>query len=102
MSALQAAFAQLTAQVQNVLSVALAGPMGPMVRAYLPQVWVFETEQGARTLAVDAAGRATSFPRGMVEREVTVQRRQDPLLRGLARGSAGPPPPPEAPRGAHP
>lgn len=50
------------------------------------------------TLAVDAAGRATSFPGGMKERDVTVQMRQDPLLRAFARGSAGPPPPSEAPR----
>lgn len=36
MSALRATFAQVTAQVQKELNAALLGPMGPMVRSYLP------------------------------------------------------------------
>lgn len=90
---MQGAFDGMIRQIQMVLTGALSGPMGPMVRSYLPQVWVFETDRGTVTLAADAGGRITSFAGGMQQRDVTVRVPYDRLVAAFqsSGGRRGPP-----------
>jgi hypothetical protein len=49
----------LAPQVQAEARRALAGPLtGALVRGYLPQAWVFETEEETVTFLVDVEGNA--------------------------------------------
>ncbi|HEY6238189.1 MAG TPA: hypothetical protein VIZ68_03265, partial [Thermoplasmata archaeon] len=50
----------------------LQGMFGPMIRSYLPQTWVFTTEEGSASLTVDAEGRATATPGALPNADVTV------------------------------
>lgn len=55
------------------------GLKGLLVRGYLPQVWVFETEYGACTLCIDTEGNARVFSGADRDRDVTIQWRRDAL-----------------------
>lgn len=70
---------ELEPQVQHQLR----GFFGGMVRHYLPQVWVFETDQETVTLAVDPAG-AVAVRSGRDEHaDVTVRLGHDRLRAAL-------------------
>jgi hypothetical protein len=62
----------------------LSGAMGNLVRGYLPQVWVFETECGTYTLFLDTEGNARVFPGADREVDVTIRWRKDALESMLA------------------
>ncbi len=51
----------------------LSGLFGGFVRAYLPQTWVFRTEQDVASLVVDPNGRATVAPAALEAPDVTVE-----------------------------
>jgi hypothetical protein len=71
----------------------LTGLLGGLVRAYLPQSWVFRTDHGTATLRVDPTG-STSVAGGAEGRpDVTIEIPLKFLQRALAsRDPAAPPP----------
>jgi hypothetical protein len=69
----------------------LGGFLGGIVRSYLPQIWVFRTEQDAATLAVDANGHVTVTPTAAPSPDVTIELRHGELASILAsKGKAAP------------
>jgi L-aminopeptidase/D-esterase-like protein len=46
---------------------------GPMIRSYLPQTWVFTTEEGSASLTVDTDGRANATAGILPKANVTVE-----------------------------
>lgn len=62
----------------------LHGGIAELVRDYLPQVWVFETECGACTLLVDTEGYARVHPGSDRSRDVTIIWRRESLESVLA------------------
>ena len=50
----------------------LRGPFGPLLAAYLPQTWVFTTEDGTATLRVERDGRTHASPGAAEGADVTV------------------------------
>lgn len=51
----------------------LQGLLGGILRAYLPQVWVFRTEKEVATLRVDPEGRVTVTEGPVEPADVTVE-----------------------------
>ena len=92
MSSTAETLAKLGASVEAELKPRLSGLFGGFVRAYLPQTWVFKTEQDVATLTVDANGHAAVTPSALAAPDVTVEIPRAELARALARGQrAGPP-----------
>ena len=75
----------------------LGGIEGLLIRAFLPQSWVFETEAGSLTLFIDSEGNARVFACGESERDVTVQWQQEYLASVLEHRSRESLPPDENP-----
>jgi hypothetical protein len=69
----------LCEEIERQLKPNLWGLKGLLVRSYLPQAWVFETEYGACTLFLDAEGNARVFPGTHQDRDVTVHWKHDSL-----------------------
>jgi hypothetical protein len=60
-------------QLQPEIQRRLGGLLGGIVRAYLPQVWMFRTDHGTASLTVSAAGEV-SVAEGAVEHpDVTIE-----------------------------
>jgi hypothetical protein len=60
-------------EIEAELKPALANFLkGMIVRGYLPQTWVFETENEANTLTVDTSGNAAVFSGAAGPRDVTI------------------------------
>jgi len=76
--------AKLGASVEAELKPRLSGLFGGFVRAYLPQTWVFRTEQDVATLRVDAHGHATAAPSALPSPDVTVELPHAELVAALA------------------
>lgn len=70
----------------------LGGFLGGIVRSYLPQTWVFRTEQDAASLVVDPSGRVTVAPSALPSPDVTVELPHGELARLLASRGKGSPP----------
>ncbi len=51
----------------------LHGLFGGMLRAYLPQTWVFRTEDGIASFCVDAAGKVTVRAGAASPADVTIE-----------------------------
>jgi len=68
-AALRSAAEELQPEIQRRLS----GFLGGLIRAYLPQAWVFRTEAETVTLRVDATGRVTVAPGPDAKPDVTVE-----------------------------
>lgn len=51
----------------------LRGFFGSMVRQYLPQTWVFRTEDGTASLTVDATGAVAVAPGALTPADVTIE-----------------------------
>jgi hypothetical protein len=83
----------LEAQIQP----RLAGFLGGIFRAYLPQTWVFRTEEDVASLVVDPNGCATVAPEALPSPDVTVELPHGALDRLLG-GGAGPRPDPRSVR----
>jgi len=73
----------------------LGGFFGEMVRAYLPQTWVFRTERETASLTVDRAGQVTVAAGAATPADVTVETTAERLAAALSnRSRAGVPPGP--------
>jgi hypothetical protein len=57
MSCVEALLRRVAQDAEPEIQQRLHGLFGGMIRAYLPQTWVFRTEDGVATLRVDAAGK---------------------------------------------
>jgi hypothetical protein len=81
--------------VQPEVQSRLRGFFGGMLRTYLPQTWVFVTEDGTASLHVDRAGTVTVSPGALPSPDVTVEIGHERLKAALLsrRKDAGPPGP---------
>lgn len=61
----------------------LRGFFGGMIRAYLPQTWVFRTEDGTASLHVDAQGSVTVSAGAASPADVTIEVGHDRLKAAL-------------------
>ena len=77
--------------IQPQVKSQLGGFFGGMVRAYLPQTWVFRTEEGAATLCVDERGAVTVVPGELPSADVTIEIAHDRLRRLLTNRAREPP-----------
>jgi hypothetical protein len=59
-------------EIEKELKPRLQGLIGSFVRAYLPQVWVFETDQDAASVRVDTNGSVTVAPGRTASPDVTI------------------------------
>ncbi len=66
---LDAAGRELEPEVQRRLT----GLLGGIVRAYLPQVWEFRTDQGTAALTVDPAGAVSVAEGSTAHPDVTIE-----------------------------
>lgn len=81
--------------VQDEVQPRLRGFLGGMFRAYLPQTWVFRTEQGVASLVVDPDGRVSVLDAAATAPDVTVEVGHERLRVALTtRGRGGLPPGP--------
>jgi hypothetical protein len=78
----------LETEVQNRLK----GFFGGMLRHYLPQTWVFRTEDGTASLRVDERGQVTVAPGALAPADVTVEVGHDRLKQMLTTRARDPHP----------
>jgi hypothetical protein len=81
--------------VQPEVQSRLSGFFGGLLRTYLPQTWVFVTEDGTASLLVDRAGAVSVTAGALPSPDVTVEVGHDRLRAALLtrRKDAGPPGP---------
>ena len=70
-------------EVEWQLKPQLAGVFGGIIRGYLPQTWVFETEEGAMSLHVEKDGRVTVVSGALPDPDLTVKARDAALATAL-------------------
>lgn len=73
MPTVEALLASVARDAEPQLQQQLRGLLGGFVRAYLPQTWVFRTEEGVATLHVDAAGKFSVLADAVAPADVTVE-----------------------------
>ncbi len=73
----------------------LGGLLGGFVRAYLPQRWVFVTDGGTASLAVEPDGSVHASDGPVPAPDVTVELQIAQLRAALTRQSGRPPSPPK-------
>lgn len=59
--------------VERQIKSGLKGVLGPFLKGYLPQVWVFETESEVVSFVIDAGGKAIVEGREWRPRDVTIR-----------------------------
>jgi len=69
----------LCEEVEKQLKAKLHLHIGTLVRQYLPQVWVFETEAGSCTVYIDEEGNARVWQGADKRRDITLVWRLDAL-----------------------
>ncbi len=77
-------------RLEEELKRRLQGFLGGMIRQYLPQTWVFRTEQESVSLRVDAGGAVSVAAGGSERPDLTIEVGHDRLRRALSGGPAGP------------
>jgi hypothetical protein len=76
-------------EAESQVQSALRGFFGGMVRSYLPQVWVFVTEDGVASMTIAPDGKVTVTPGAAATPDVTVEASHDRLRAALSsRGRA--------------
>ena len=80
-------------EVEAQLKPQLSGLFGGMIRGYLPQTWVFETEEGATTLHVDKTGLVAVTAGAQPSPDLTVHARHAALATALKERSRSALPP---------
>ena len=70
-------------EVEAQLKPQLEGMFGGMIRGYLPQTWVFETEEGSTSLHVEKDGRVTATSGALPSPDLTVKARHAALATAL-------------------
>ena len=83
MSCLEGLLRDAARELEPQLQRQLRGFFGGMVRHYLPQVWVFETDQETVALSVDATGAVAVRPGHDANADVTVRLGHDQLRAAL-------------------
>lgn len=66
-------------ETEKQLKHRLKGIEGPLLKRYLPQTWVFETESEIVSFVVDEKGNATVHKGEGSNRDVTVKWKHEPL-----------------------
>jgi len=79
--------------VQPQLQSQLGGFFGGMVRAYLPQTWVFKTEKEVASLTVDKTGAVSVAKGAAASPDVTIETAHDRLVTALKTRSRAQVPP---------
>ncbi|HLM70757.1 MAG TPA: hypothetical protein VK423_05205, partial [Thermoplasmata archaeon] len=69
--------------VQPQIQSQLGGFFGGMVRAYLPQTWVFKTEREEASLVVDTAGAVSVTKGAALHPDVTIEVDHERLVTAL-------------------
>ena len=83
MAGLRAALEKAARSIEPQVRSQLGGFFGGMVRAYLPQTWVFRTEQETASLTVDRAGAVTVADGAAANPDVTIETVHDRLVAAL-------------------
>ncbi len=83
MDKVQTQLESLCREVERQLKAKLRTEVGALVKEYLPQAWVFETELGSCTVYIDGEGNARVWRGADKERDLTLQWRCDALVRAL-------------------
>jgi hypothetical protein len=73
MSCVEGLLTSVARDVEPEIRNRLRGFFGGMIRAYLPQTWVFRTEDGTASLHVDAAGTVTVSSGAANPADVTIE-----------------------------
>ena len=89
MSCTQALLEKLVPDIEKELKPRLQGFIGAFVRAYLPQVWVFETEEGATSVRIEPTGAVTVHAGPTPAPDVTVKGPHVRLKKVLATRTKG-------------
>ncbi|MGA8603692.1 MAG: hypothetical protein WB788_01310 [Thermoplasmata archaeon] len=89
MSCTQALLEKLAPDIEKELKPRLQGFIGAFVRAYLPQVWVFETEEGATSVRIEPTGAVTVAAGPATARDVTIRGPHDRLKQVLSTRTKG-------------
>ena len=63
---------KIAPDIETELKPRLQGLIGSFVRAYLPQVWVFETDEDAATVRVEPTGSVTVASGAAASPDVTI------------------------------
>jgi len=93
MSCLEELLTKTARSFEGELRSRLGGFFGSIVRAYLPQVWVFRTDDGTVSLSIDKDGRATVASGVLPNADVTVEIPHDRLRAALQERRKGAVPP---------
>jgi hypothetical protein len=83
MTCIASLLAEVAPQLEARLKSQLSGFTGVLVRSYLPQVWVFQTEQETATLTVQKDGRVTAAAGASSQPDVTIATTHDRLSAAL-------------------
>ncbi len=83
MSCTRALLEKLVPEIEANLKPRLQGFLGAFVRAYLPQHWSFETEEGTTTVRIDPTGAVAVVPGAVTSPDVTVRAGHDRLKQVL-------------------
>ncbi len=95
MSCIEGLLESVAKDVEGQLRPQLTGFFGGMIRGYLPQTWVFETEEGTASLTVDREGRALAAAGALPTPDVTITTSHAKLSAALrTRSKAAVPPGP--------
>ncbi len=86
MSCLEELLTKAARSFEGELQTRLHGFLGSIVRAYLPQVWVFRTDDGTVSLAIDQEGHAKVTTGAAPHPDVTVEIPHDRLRAALKSG----------------
>lgn len=84
---------QIAPGIENELKPRLQGFLGSFVRAYLPQHWVFETDEDSATVQIAPTGAVTVAPGSVPSPDVTVhapKSRLEQILTARVRPAAMP------------
>jgi hypothetical protein len=85
--------APIAPSVETEVRSRLGGFLGGMLRAYLPQAWVFTTDRGTASLIVEPDGRTRVVPGAAPDPDVTIELPFERLEAALATRRPGTVPP---------
>lgn len=86
MGTLEQALTGLVPGIEKELASRLQGFFGSLLRGYLPQRWVFQTEAETATLTVDRQGTAHVTAGPGDAPDVTIEAKRDILVAAITRG----------------
>ena len=95
MASLRAALDGVARSIEPEVRSQLGGFFGGMLRAYLPQTWVFRTERETASLTVDRAGVVSVADGAASNPDVTIETTHDSLVTALETRSRAKTPPGE-------